>query len=378
MDLHARFPAISDLRARARRRIPHFGWEYLDSATGDESALARNRAALDRVLLRPSVLHGEVTPDLSTELLGRTHPLPFGIAPVGMSGLIWPGAERTLARFAATAGIPYVLSTMATLAPDDMAGAAGEQGWFQLYPPRDPGIRDDILARAKGAGFHTLVLTVDVPVASRRERQTRGGLTNPPRIRPGMLADLARRPAWCLGTARLGMPRPRLMEGYAESRAALPSNAHIGYLLRQSPHWDDLKALRDAWEGPLVVKGVLDPADAAPLGSAGVDAIWVSNHAGRQFAAAPATIDVLPAIRAETRLPLIFDSGIEGGLDILRALARGADFVMLGRAWHYALGALGDRGPAHLADMLEQDLKANMGQLGLARPGDAGKKLITD
>lgn len=364
MRLHSQYPAISDLKTRARRRIPHFVWEYLDSATGVEATQARNRAALDQVLLNPSILHGEFEPDLSTSFLGKTYPLPVGIAPVGMSGLIWPGAEQMLARTAAAEGIPYTLSTVASQLPEDVGSHAGDHGWFQLYPPRDPDIRDDILRRAKAAGFHTLVLTVDVPVASRRERQTRGGLTNPPKLTPRLALQTAQCPAWLNGIRKTGMPRLRLMESYSENRSALPSNQHIGYLLRTSPDWDYFKALREAWDGPLIVKGVNQPDDAARLTDEGADAIWVSNHAGRQLDGGPATIETLPDVRAATTLPVIFDSGIEGGLDILRALALGADFVMLGRAFHYGLGALGEPGAAHVLDILRQDMISNMGQLG--------------
>ncbi|PKP75343.1 MAG: alpha-hydroxy-acid oxidizing enzyme [Alphaproteobacteria bacterium HGW-Alphaproteobacteria-6] len=375
MDLFRHYPAISDLKARARRRMPHFVWEYLDSATGTEATQRRNRAALDRVLLRPSILHGEFAPDLSATLFGRSHPLPFGIAPVGMSGLFWPDAERILAAAAAEAGLPYGLSTVAAQTPEALAPHLGADGWFQIYPPRDPGIRADMLRRAKAAGFSALILTVDVPVASRRERQTRSGLTQPPRLTPRLLAQVLRCPAWALGTARHGMPRMRLMDSYADTSATTSSTAHVGYLLRTSPDWDYLRALRDAWEGPLIVKGVLNGDDAARLQDEGVDAIWVSNHAGRQFDAAPATIAALPAVRAATRLPVIFDSGIDGGLDILRAMALGADFVMMGRAWHYALAALGPAGPAHLVEMLKRDLLANMGQLGARRLGDLARSV---
>ncbi len=364
MDLHSKYPAISDLKARARRRIPHFVWEYLDSATGVEATQRRNRAALDRVLFDPSILHGEFDPDLRITFLGKPHPLPIGIAPVGMSGLIWPGAEQMLARTAARANIPYTLSTVASQLPEDVGRHAGDQGWFQLYPPRDPTIRDDILKRAKASGFHTLVLTLDVPAPSRRERQTRSGLTNPPKLTPRLAFQAARCPVWLNGIRKTGMPRLRLMESYSNNRAALPSNQHIGYLMRTSPDWDYLKALRDLWDGPLVVKGVLKADDTTKLANIGADAIWVSNHAGRQFDAAPATIEVLPTIRAATTLPIIFDSGIEGGLDVLRALALGADFVMLGRAFHYALGALGEPGAAHLIDILRKDMISNMAQLG--------------
>lgn len=368
MDLHATYPALSDLRKRARRRLPKFVWEYLDSGTGTEAAKARNRMALDRIGLMPSILHGEMEPDLSVQLMGQNLPLPFGIAPVGMSGLIWPDAEGHLARAAARAGIPYSLSTVASQSPEDLAPHLGDQAWFQMYPPRDPEIRTDMLARARDAGFGTLVLTVDVPVASRRERQTRSGLTNPPRLTPRLMAQVAMRPAWATQMARRGMPHMRMLDKYIEGLAggSLSSTAHVGYLLRTAPGWDYVEWLRAAWDGPFVVKGVLRAEDAEQLEKAGVDAIWVSNHAGRQFDGAPPAIDALPDVRAATDLPIIFDSGVESGLDILRALASGADFVMLGRAFHFALAAFGPRGVDHLIELLRRDLTANMGQLGAA------------
>jgi len=364
MTLHNRYPAICDLKSRARRRIPHFVWEYLDSATGNEATQARNRTALDKVLFHPSILHGEFTPDLSTTFLSKTYPLPIGIAPVGMSGLIWPEAETFLAQTAAKEGIPYGLSTVATQTPEDLAPHIGDQGWFQIYPPRDADIRADMLKRAKDAGFHTLVMTVDVPVASRRERQTRGGLQQPPRLTPRLAIQAAQCPAWLMGIRKTGMPRMKLMDSYANQQSALPSTQHVGYLLRTSPDWDYVQKLRDAWDGTLIIKGVSRAQDATALEKEGVDALWVSNHAGRQFDGGLATIETLPEVRAATSLPLIMDSGIEGGLDVIRAIASGADFVMLGRAFHYSLGALGAVGPAHLLDILRQDMIANMGQLG--------------
>lgn len=370
MDLHTLYPALSDLHRKARRRLPFFVWEFLTSGTGAEATTARNRAMLDQVLLEPSILHGEMDNDLSTTLMGQTHPLPFGVSPVGHSGLVWPGAETTLAKAATKAGLPYTLSTVANATPEDLAPHVDGRGWFQLYPPRDPDIRRDMLKRARDSGFCTLVLTADVPVASRRERQVRSGLTQPPKLTPRILTQIAQRPAWALARARHGMPRMKTIESYTQDVQSRDPTAHVGYLLRTSPDWDYLHWLRDNWDGPLVVKGVMRAQDAPRLQQAGIDAIWVSNHAGRQFDAAPSTIEALPAIRAATDLPLIFDSGIEGGLDILRAIAMGADFVMLGRGFHLALAALGESGPAHLIDILQRDMVANLGQLGALTPFD--------
>ena len=228
VDTDAKYPALSDLRARAKRRIPHFAWEYLDSATGGERARARNRRKLDEVLLYPSILHGRFTPDLSVGLLGHRFPLPFGVAPVGMSGPVWPDAECLLARAMAVAGLPYSLSTVAARTPEDVAPVLGGHGWFQLYPPRRESIRRDMLKRARDAGFGVLVLTVDAPVASRRERLVRSGLVNPPRLTPRLLLQALRCPVWALGMAPVGHVAPDADAGrlFDRDRCALRHRAY--------------------------------------------------------------------------------------------------------------------------------------------------------
>ena len=376
MDYHSKFPAVSDLKKRAQKRIPHFVWEYLDSGTGLENTRKRNRAKLDEVMFYPSVLHGDIKPDLKTTILNHEYGLPFGIAPVGMSGLIWPNAEKILARTAAGSNIPYTLSTVASQSPEDLAPHIDKNAWFQLYPPRDAEILDDILKRVRNSGFTTLVLTVDVPDASRREKQIRGGLTHPPRLTGRLGLQAISKPVWLANTLRNGIPKMKLMQSYSNERKSLSSTAHIGYLLRTSPDINYLRDLRKKWKGNLVVKGVMRAEDARSLEQEGVNAIWVSNHAGRQFDGTYSSIEVLPKIRKVTKLPIIFDSGIEGGLDILRALSSGADFVMMGGAWHYSLGAMGTKGPNHLIDILTKDLIANMGQLGLQGISDLKNKTI--
>lgn len=376
MDYHSKFPAVSDLKKRAQKRIPHFVWEYLDSGTGLENTRKRNRAKLDEVMFYPSVLHGDIKPDLKTTILNHEYGLPFGIAPVGMSGLIWPNAEKILARTAAGSNIPYTLSTVASQSPEDLTPHIDKNAWFQLYPPRDAEILDDILKRVRNSGFTTLVLTVDVPDASRREKQIRGGLTHPPRLTGRLGLQAISKPVWLANTLRNGIPKMKLMQSYSNERKSLSSTAHIGYLLRTSPDINYLRNLRKKWKGNLVVKGVMRAEDARSLEQEGVNAIWVSNHAGRQFDGTYSSIEVLPKIRKVTKLPIIFDSGIEGGLDILRALSSGADFVMMGGAWHYSLGAMGTKGPNHLIDILTKDLIANMGQLGLQGISDLKNKTI--
>ena len=368
MDLDDRYPALSDLARKAKSRLPRFVWEYLDSATGNERANRANTEALDAVALCPGVL-APVSADLSCRLMGAAWSMPVGIAPVGMSGLIWPGAEVTLARAAHDAGIPYSLSTVAAATPEEVGPATGGRGWYQLYPPRDAGIRRDMLARARDAGFDTLVLTADVGTPSRRERQRRARLTNPMRLTPRIAAQAALAPAWSLATLRAGIPRLKTLDRYAGRDEPGGTTGHIGYRLRTAPDWDYLRALRDEWDGPLVVKGVLDPGDAARLADI-VDAIWVSNHGGRQFEAAPPALHVLPAIRAAVgpEMPLIADGGVRSGTDVLRYIAMGADMVMLGRAFHHGLAALGRPGVDHAIHILRAGLEADMGQLGLSVP----------
>lgn len=367
MDHHSRYLTLEDLRARARARVPHFAFAYLDTATGSGAAARRNRAALDRVLFMPSVLHGEPQPEFATRFLGQEYSLPVGMAPVGQSGLLWPGAEAMLARHAARARLPYCLSNVANAAPEEIGPLAQGHGWFQLYPPRDEAIRLDMLRRVAESGFDTLVFTVDVPVAARREAQVRGGLVQPPRLTPRIAAQCLRTPVWSLKRARAGMPRMETLMKYADDDTPRDPTKHVGYLLRTAPDWSYLDWLRAHWQGKLILKGVLRPEDARRAEAAGVDALWVSNHGGRQFDGAPAAIACLPGVRAATALPLLVDSGIESGLDVLRAVALGADMVMLGRGWLYAVCALGEEGPAHLEELLRRDLIANLGQLGVSR-----------
>jgi len=377
MNLDIPYPAISDLRAGARKRVPHFVFEYLDSATGVEDQHKRNMDALRSVQLMPSILEGPMTPDLSTSFLGRDYPLPFGCAPVGMSGIMWPRAEKILSAACATAGLPYTMSTTATVVPEDLAPYIGDQGWFQMYMPHDKTIRADMLDRATKAGFHTLVLTADVPVDSRRERQQRANLQIPPRLNAEMIWSMMTHPAWTLGTLKEGIPSLKFGESYVDPSNKFDSMAHAGHIIRGQPSWSDIDELRALWKGPMIVKGVLKPDDAKRLVDKGADAIWVSNHTGRQFDGGPASIHQLPKIRqALPNTPLIFDSGVTNGTDILRALALGADFVMMGRSWHYAVGALAEKGPPHLMHILRDDIELVMGNLGTRTLADLKDALI--
>ena len=367
MELDLSHPSIEDLRRKAQKRIPRFAFEYLDSATGRELGAKVNRNALDAIGFLPSVLCGRTKANLQAKLLGKTYDLPFGIAPVGMSGLMWAGAERMLAQAAVAHNIPFSLSSVAVASPEDVALHIGQNGWFQHYPVKSADLRRKMLPRIKAAGFHTLIITVDVPEESRRERQRRANLTVPPKADLRTLTEMAVRPAWCLAQLREGvMPRMRFFDDYVPQRGR-ESFTHAGALIRGIPDWQYLEELRAEWDGHLIVKGVLRPEDAKRMVEIGADCIWVSNHGGRQFEAGPAVIDQLPKIRAAVGkdVPLIYDSGVAWGLDVMRALAKGADFVMVGRAFQYAVAAFGRKGIDHLVHILKADITANMSQLGL-------------
>ena len=369
MDLDLSHPSIEDLRQAARKRIPKFAFEYLDSATGRELGLKTNRDALDAIGFMPSVLCGRTKAELQTKLLGQTFDLPFGIAPIGMAGMMWAGAERMLAQASVAHNIPFSLSSVAVASPEDVAPHIGNNGWFQHYPVKSAELRRQMLPRIKAAGFHTLIITVDVPQESRRERQRRANLTVPPKADLRTIIEMAQCPSWCLAHLREGiMPRMRFFDDYVPQRGR-ESFTHAGALIRGIPDWRYLQELRREWDGNLVVKGVLRPEDATRMVAEGADCIWVSNHSGRQFEAAPAVIDQLPKIRDAVGpdVPLIYDSGVAWGMDVMRALAKGADFVMVGRAFQFAVAAFGARGIDHLVHILKADIEANMSQLGVEK-----------
>ena len=364
-----RYPAIGDLQKRAKTKIPHVAWEYLEGGTGDEAAVARNLRRLADITLVPRLLQGELKPDVSTTLFGQNYRAPFGMAPVGLAGLMWPRAECVLAATAAKYTIPYCLSMVATQTPETVGAIVGDMGWFQLYPPRDPALRRDILQRVEDAGFKTLVVTADTPAPSRRERAMRAGLRLPLRITPGFIYEALRHPDWTFNTLKAGMPKLRTLEKYTESKKMESTISFVLERIGGTLSWDYLGEVRDEWQGALVVKGIHHPQDAAEAVRIGVDGIQVSNHGARQFDAAPAAIDLLPAIvrQVQGRASILFDSGIRTGLDIIRALALGADFVFLGRAFMYGVAAFGKYGGDHAAEILLEDLKVNMIQMGYAR-----------
>lgn len=360
----------------ARRHLPRAIFDFVEGGAGSEIAVARNRARLEEIALLPQALRDCSAASAEVTIFGRRYGAPFGVAPMGFADLVRPGTDRALARAARERNIPYVLSTAATTSIETIQGIAGENLWFQLYPGADEAIAAALMARAQKAGVTTLVITVDIPVPARRVRDLVNGLAIPLRPSLRMLLDVGRHPAWAV-RALLG-ERPG-MANFIENKGSLSGLAHAEFVARQlscpALDWNRIERIREAWPHHLVIKGILNPQDALAAARIGADGIVVSNHGGRQLDSAPASIEVLPAIKAACgdRLTLILDSGVRTGDDIARSLASGADFVLLGRPFLFAVAAMGlSRGPAAIIDILHAEFLNTLIHLGCSRPGELG------
>ena len=344
-------------------------FDYIDGAAGEETGAALNRRALSELRLRPRALVNTSARDVSVEVFGKRQGAPFGIAPMGMCNLSGPGADMALARLAARTPIPHCVSTVASTPMETIIETAQGNAWFQLYFSGDGSGAMKLVERAKAAGYETLILTVDVPEVGRRPRELRHGFAMPFSIGPGQFIDFALHPRWSLATLFAGRPQMANFDGKdfvfdrTESRAAAD--------------WSYFARLRDAWDGNLVVKGVLDAEDAARLKAEGADAIQVSSHGSRQLDAAPPPILMLPKIREAVGpdFPLFYDSGIRSGEDVVKAYAMGADFVFLGRILQFAYAAGGEAGLAALWRVLLQEVELTLAQIGKTGFSDLGDAL---
>ena len=371
MNVMNKYPRISDLEARAKQRIRRFAWAYLQSGTGKNTLRDLNQSAFEAIKLTPRVLQGRVEPEINANILGQNFKMPVGISPVGLTTLIWPGSEQMMAHAARAACVPMTLSTVAGDSIEAVGKTVDGYGWYQLYPPKDRDVRNDLIKRAKEAGYKTLMVTVDVPGPSRREDMRKTGASVGSRsssgITPGIIWQSMMRPAWSMGMLRAGGKlRFKTLERYAKNNQLSNISAYIGEQLNAGSDWDVIDDIRAQWDGPMIVKGILHPEDAQNLVQRGIDGIVISNHGGRQLDGGPPTIQQLPIIR-EAVGPNVFvaiDSGVRSGLDVVRALALGADFVMMGRPFLYGAGALGSSGPGHVLDILEEEITNVMIQLG--------------
>ena len=335
-------------------------FDFVEGGAGRECSAARNQDRFDEILLQPRVLEDVSVRSLKTSFLNHNFDVPFGIAPMGMCNLVHHDADKIMCELARTKNLPFCVSSASSTSLEIVRNDAGVNSWFQLYMGNSLEHYMSLINRAKNAGYQTLVLTVDVPQVSRRTRDLRNGFTVPFKMGLRQFIDFAMHPSWSINKIFHGTPRPRNYDGYEGVK-------FDRYASRAGLNWELLSQLRDTWQGNLIVKGITSPSDAQRIVSYGVDAIYVSNHGGRQLDSVPAAIDLLPTIRdmVGVEFPIVFDSGIRGGEDVVKALALGADFVMLGRPVLHAIGADGKRGLTSLFDAISEDISVGLAQLGL-------------
>ncbi len=373
--LKRRYPTALDLRAAARRAGPNFAFEYMDGGAGADVGIRHNWSALDAVEMAPRYGNVVAPPPANTTLFGRPYAAPLGIAPVGGPGTAFPGAEKYFAQAAQAARVPYTMGVLSGIDLDHAAKIAPDVLWFQIYrfAKNDHRVGFDLVDRAAAAGVHVLVLTFDTPTRTVRSREVKSGIVTPFRLTMRLRLDAMQSPRWMRSLARNGIPRFVTLNKYMHPGATLVEATE--FMQRESGGaftWDEIARYRDRWKGPLVLKGVLHPADAARAVALGLDGIQVSNHGGRQIEALPTSIDALPAIASEIggRATIILDSGVRSGVDVARAIALGADAAFAGKAFLWSLGALGAEGPAHLIDVMKDEVSATLGQLGCLTVAD--------
>ena len=361
--------SIADLRRLARRRLPRILFDYIDGGAGDDAGVRRNLEALAAYRLRPRYLVDVSARRLDTRLWQQPFAAPFGIAPVGLVGLFRAEGELQLAQAARDAGVPYILSGASIATIEAVARVAPAHTWYQLYPAREARISLDMLRRASQAGLHALVLTVDLPVPAKRERDLRNGFDFAIRLTPSLLRDALSHPGWAFEyLARGGLPTFGNWAPYAPAGASAREVAEFFVAHSYATQtWRDVELYRREWPGRLVLKGIQHPDDARRAVELGIDGLIVSNHGGRQLECLPAAIDVLPAIRAAVgdRLTVMVDGGIRRGSDIAVALSLGADFAFVGRAPAYGVAAAGLAGAARAFEILREELDLAMGQIGV-------------
>ena len=367
--------SIKDARELSRKRLPKLVFDFIDGASGDEKLAEINSIALDQIRLEPKVLRNVEKRSLKKNVLGYEFNFPFGFAPMGMTNLSWPGADSMLAAESARNNIPTCVSMASTTTLEKMYELSEGHSWMQLYIFQDENFVMELLERAKNTGYEVAILTVDVPVLSRRTRDDKNGFSYPFKIGPKQFFDFATHPIWSLSTLMRGIPKPM---NYVTSKSG--DGIFKRKESRGSTDWNALKRVRDKWKGKLIVKGVMSPDDAIKIKEAGADAIQVSNHGGRQLDSATAAINMLPLVRKSvgSNFPLIFDSGIRSGSDIVRALAFGADYAMIGRPVMYAMGADGKKGLRRIVEIIKEEVSTTLGLVGLNDINDVTSEIVID
>jgi len=375
-----RFPSVEDLRKRAKKRIPKFAFDYLIGGANEELNLARNENDFDQILLKPQYLQASGDIDLSVELFGRRYSAPFGVSPIGLQGLMWPNAPEILAKAAARNDIPYILSTVSTSSIERIAEVSEGKAWFQLYHPTENTLRDDILRRLKEVECPVLVVLVDVPAFGLRYKEIKSGLSMPPKMNITNILQAFACPTWGIETLRNGIPSFATLKPYMDKGLDI---AQLGQFMNRTftgkVDVEKIRAIRDLWKGPLVLKGIATDEDMQAAIALGVDGVIVSNHGGRQLDASESSINSLIHLAANpeyrSKLKIMLDGGIRSGVDLARAHAVGSEFNFMGRPFMYGVGALGNAGGDHTINMFKAHLFQVMKQLSISRIDEFPQRL---
>ena len=374
-----RYPSIDDLRARAQKKIPKFAFEYLDGGCNEDVNLLRNTSELREVQLKPNYLRTHKGSSLKTKLFGIEYDAPFGIAPVGLQGLMWPNSPEILAKAAFEHNIPFILSTVTTTSIERVSELTEGKAWFQLYHPTENSLRDDIINRAAGAECRVLVILCDVPTFGFRPRDIRNGLAMPPKMSVKNILQVFGRPHWAIQTLKHGQPNFATLKPYMPKGLDLKQ---LGKFMDQTfsgrLNEEKIKPIRDMWKGKLVLKGVASEFDTEEAIRLGIDGIIVSNHGGRQLDAGQSTIKPLGTIAEKygDKIEVMMDSGVRSGPDVARAMASGAKFTFMGRSFMYGVSALGTEGGNHTISLLKTELQQVMEQLCCENTKDFPSHLI--
>jgi (S)-mandelate dehydrogenase len=370
--------SIADLRRLAERRLPRAIFDFVDGGAEDEMTLRDNQEAFRRVRLAPKALVDVSNVKTDIQLLGQPSKLPVIIGPTGASGFVWPNGDLALARAAANAGIPFSLSTSATVSIEEIAALAPGRRWFQCYIFKNRDFTMRLIDRAFQTGYEVLIVTVDFAVGGNRERDYRNDFSVPFRYTARNLADFASHPGWATAMLRHGAPRLRNLDGFTDSNNTADVASSVGRNYDASFDWEALKLIRDRWPRKLIVKGIVRPDDAERLVSVGVDAIGVSNHGGRQLDGGVATLDALPAVAAAVkgRATVLVDGGIRRGSDVVKALALGANAVLLGRATLFGLCAGGEAGAQKSIEIIRSEMIRAMQLCGVTNVGSVGSEIL--
>ncbi|MDX1939327.1 MAG: alpha-hydroxy acid oxidase [Saprospiraceae bacterium] len=377
--INPKYPDIAYLRERARRRIPRFAFEYLDGGCNSEVNLRRNTADIREVQLKPYYLRDYQGISTEVELFGKTYSAPFGIAPMGLQGLMWPKASEILAKAAYEHNIPYILSTVGTASIETIAQITQGNAWFQLYHPKEDKLRDELINRAAAAEYPVLVILSDVPTFAYRAKEIRNGLAIPPKMTARNIFQILGSPNWAIQTLIAGQPEFKTLKPYLPKGMTL---SHLGLFMNKMfsgrLNEEKIKPIRDKWKGKLVLKGVASEEDTEKAIALGLDGIIVSNHGGRQLDAGESTIKPLTKIAASYKgqIKIMMDSGIRTGPDIACTLASGAEFAFLGRSFMYGVAALGKEGGNHTISILKKQFQQVMEQLCCERVADLPNHLI--